>query len=250
MPRPASGSSFVGGPRAVSELLEGAPRAVERLFAAPRTPRLDPLLRRAEALGVPVERLPRRDLDAMAAGARHQGVLARCRPYRYRALESLLQATSAPWLLALDGITDPHNLGAIVRSAVALGVDGIVLPERRAAAVTPTVARTSAGAVFHAAIARVVNLARTLRDLREHGLCVVGLAADADHTLEEALLGCPPGGLVLVVGSEGKGLRRLVRDRCERLAAIPIQGPVASLNASVAASIALYEARRLAKRHR
>ncbi len=241
---PRASALLVGGPRAVRELLDGAPDAVERLFFVPRTPRLTPLLRRAEALGIPTETLPRRTLDEMAGGIRHQGLLARCRPYRYRTLDELLRSHTAPWLLALDGITDPHNLGAIVRSAVALGVDGLVVPERRSAPVTPTVARTSAGAVFHARIARVVNLARALTEMREHGLQTIGLDVGAHRTLEETLAREAPRGRVLVVGSEGKGLRRLVRERCESLAAIPLHGPVASLNASVAAAIALYEASR------
>src|SRR5690606_33550110 len=143
-----------------------------------------------------------------------------------------------PLFVALDEITDPHNFGAIIRSAVAFGVDGIVIPERRSAQVTGVVSRTSAGAVEHAAIARVVNLARALETMANDGLQIVGLAGEGEASLDE--LGPAPHGRVVVVGSEGKGLRELTRKRCDLLVRIPMNGPIASLNASVAAGVAFY----------
>ncbi len=236
------------GPHAVEELLAAAPHAVARLEVAvgPTQRRLAELLARAGQFGVPVATRSPRELDELAGGRRHQGLVAHVKPYRYATLDDLLRAAPAPLLVALDEVTDPHNLGAIVRSAVALGADGLILPERRAAQVTPTVLRTSAGAVAHARIARVVNLARTLRELREGGLHVVGLDASGTEKLHEVLGQPARDGRVLVVGSEGRGLRRLVREACETLAAIDLPGPVASLNASVAAAIAIYEATRAA----
>jgi 23S rRNA (guanosine2251-2'-O)-methyltransferase len=147
--------------------------------------------------------------------------------------------SDSPLLVALDEVTDPHNFGAIVRSAVALGAHGVITLKDRAAPVTATVVRASAGATEHAAIARVTNLSRALERLRDEGFTAVGLAGEATVSLRDLDL---RGALVLVVGSEGSGLRRLVRERCDHLARIDLAGPVTSLNASVAAGVALYEA--------
>ncbi|HEX6244517.1 MAG TPA: 23S rRNA (guanosine(2251)-2'-O)-methyltransferase RlmB, partial [Polyangiales bacterium] len=183
-------------------------------------------------------RLPA-ELERLAKGQKHQGVVAIAGSYSYLSFEELMtQLPERPLLVALDEITDPHNFGAIVRSAVALGAHGIITLKHRAAPVTPVVVRASAGATEHARIARVANLAQTLEALRERGHDVLGLAAEGAvdlHTLERA-----EGGRVLVVGSEGRGLRRLVREHCTQLVRIPMPGPIASLNASVAAAIALY----------
>ena len=140
--------------------------------------------------------------------------------------------------MALDGVENPHNLGAIVRSAVAFGADGVLTLKNRAAPVTPVVVRASAGATEHARIVRVTNLARTLADLVDQGMDAIGLDAEGDLDMDD--LPPAPGGRVIVVGAEGQGLRRLVRERCTHLARIAHPGPVASLNASVAASIALF----------
>lgn len=181
-------------------------------------------------------------MNALAPEGRHQGIVAIAGEFAYIELEeALLAAAERPLLVALDEITDPHNLGAIVRSAVAFGADAILTLRDRAAPVTPVVVRASAGATEHARIVRVTNLARTLTALREqHQLQVVGLAADGE--VEISKLPEAERGRVLVVGSEGKGMRPLVRKQCSVIARIPIGGPLASLNASVAAGIALYAA--------
>jgi 23S rRNA (guanosine2251-2'-O)-methyltransferase len=179
------------------------------------------------------------ELDKLAKGERHQGVVAIGGSYPYLSFEELLlKLPERALLVALDEITDPHNFGAIVRSAVAFGAHGILTLKQRAAPVTPVVVRASAGATEHALIARVTNLASTLSTLADDGYDVIGLAAEGASDLRT--LGPRRGATVLVVGSEGKGLRRLVRERCTALARIPMAGPIESLNASVAAAIALY----------
>lgn len=182
-------------------------------------------------------------LDALSGGVRHQGVVAVLgRDYPYRELPELITGDlSGALLVALDEVTDPHNFGAIVRSAVAFGATGVVTLKDRAAPVTPVVVRASAGATEHCRIARVTNLARTLEAFRAKDLRVVGLDAEGSAALEAVDLTGP---VALVVGSEGRGLRRLVREGCDVLARLPLPGPIASLNASVAASCALYEVTR------
>ncbi|MCA9529018.1 MAG: 23S rRNA (guanosine(2251)-2'-O)-methyltransferase RlmB [Myxococcales bacterium] len=236
-------SRVITGPRFVREAVEG-PRAgeLEALYIdAARERSLEPLAEAARARGVPVEYRPRAALDRLAHGVRHQGAVAVARAYGYVDPLSLL-SIEAPLLVALDEVTDPHNFGAIIRSAVAFGADGVVVPKRRSATVTPVVVRASAGATEHARIAPVTNLSRFLLSAGAAGIDVVGLAADGDLPLSE--LGPAPLGRVFVIGSEGRGLRRLVRERCGRLVFIPQTGPIASLNASVAAGVALYEASR------
>ncbi|NOY93218.1 MAG: 23S rRNA (guanosine(2251)-2'-O)-methyltransferase RlmB [Deltaproteobacteria bacterium] len=235
---------MIAGIRAVTEALApGAGGAPERLLLANKGSRaLDALEQRARARGVPVERVSTSELGRVSRGLRHQGAIALAAPYPYVDLEDLLSAADAPLLVALDSITDPHNLGAIVRSSVAFGVDGLVLPKRRAVGVTPAVTRVSTGATAHARIAQVTNLSRALTSLAKAGLSIVGLAGEGEITLDA--LPDAPRGRVLVVGSEGKGLGRLVRERCDLLARIDLPGPVASLNASVAAAIAIRECSR------
>jgi 23S rRNA (guanosine2251-2'-O)-methyltransferase len=233
---------IVIGPRAVHEALAAHAGDVSAVFVQEDARRaLSEVAAEAGRRGVKVEERTQAELDALAKGLKHQGIVAITGAYPYADLDTVLaKAVHPPLLVALDEITDPHNLGAIVRSAVAFGADGVVTLKHRAAPVTPVVVRASAGATEHARIVRVTNLARTLADLAERGLSIVGLdaAGDADlHALPPA-----PDGRVLVVGAEGKGLRRLVREHCTVLARIAHPGPVASLNASVAASIAMYEA--------
>jgi 23S rRNA (guanosine2251-2'-O)-methyltransferase len=175
-------------------------------------------------------------LDRLSGGGHHQGIAARTRPFAYAELDDILDA-GAGLLVALDGITDPQNLGAIVRSAEVLGAGGLILPRDRSAAVTPAVVRASAGATVHLPIAQVVNLVRALESAKERGYWTVGLALDGSSTfqqlpeLDRALL---------VVGSEGKGARPLVLEACDFRVRIPQTGRVGSLNASVAAAIGLY----------
>jgi 23S rRNA (guanosine2251-2'-O)-methyltransferase len=204
--------------------------------------RLTESVRRAADAGISILELPRTDLDRMSANGLHQGIALQVPPYVYAHPDDLLAEASkdgAPALLvALDNISDPRNLGAIVRSVSGFGGHGVLIPQRRSASVTAVAWRTSAGAAARVSIARATNLNRTLKSWQESGLQVVGLDADSDTTLDE-LDGSGP--MVLVVGSEGKGLSRLVRETCDSVVSIPMAGPTESLNASVAAGVVLAE---------
>ncbi len=232
------------GPHAVLEALRARPADVAVVYTLDPSPKgaVGEVVRAALDRRVAVEASTPDALDALAGGLRHQGVVAvSAGDYPYLDLDTLLSQVADPargLLVALDAITDPHNFGAIVRSSVALGADGLITLRDRAAPVTGTVVRASAGATEHARIARVTNLAQTLSQLSGAGWSCVGLAGEADTALDDVDLSGPT---VLVVGSEGDGLRRLVRARCDVVARIPLAGPVASLNASVAAGVALYE---------
>lgn len=233
----------VVGPRAVTEAVRAHAGDVSAVYVQLDARKaLAEVAAEAQRRGVKVEERTREELDAIAKGHKHQGVVAITGSYPYAELADLVaRAKAPPLLVALDEITDPHNFGAIVRSAVAFDADGVITLKHRAAPVTPVVVRASAGATEHARIARVTNLARTLESLSdEHGMQVVGLAGEGDVEIDR--LPPAPEGRVLVIGAEGKGLRRLVREKCTLLARIAHPGPVASLNASVAASIALFSA--------
>ncbi|MCB9596175.1 MAG: 23S rRNA (guanosine(2251)-2'-O)-methyltransferase RlmB [Sandaracinaceae bacterium] len=241
---------IVAGPRAVIEAVRADAGRVNVVYVLREGRRaLREVAEEVAKRGVRLEDREASELDALAGGLKHQGVLAITGEYPYVEIEQILAAASdRPLLVALDQITDPHNFGAIVRSAVAFGADGIVTLKNRAAPVTPVVVRASAGATEHARVARVTNLARTLDVLIQHGMDAIGLDAEGDVDIDD--LPDAPGGRVLVVGAEGAGLRRLVRERCTHLARIPHPGPVASLNASVAASVALFCAWRRRERER
>ena len=234
--------------RAVKEALAAHAQAIAVIYVHEEGARgaLRDIVNDAKNRGVTVDLKPMDDLDALAEGDRHQGVIGLSgEDFAYASFDELLDKAVAHGpsglLVALDEVTDPHNFGAIVRSAVAFGATGIITMKDRAAPVTPTVVRASAGATEHAAIARVTNLSRALDAARERGLWIVGLDAEGAATLAETDLTVP---CVVVVGSEGRGLRRLVRERCDVLTKIPMSGPIASLNASVAAGITLYEVTR------
>ncbi len=233
------------GPHAVSDGLRAAPAQISVVYLEPGNAGAE-IAALARNRNVAIQERSRAELDQLAAltpQSAHHGVIAIAGEYSYCSLDELLdRAGPSPLLVALDQIQDPHNFGAIVRSAVALGAAGVITLKDRAAPVTPVVVRASAGATERARIARVTNLARTLAELRERELEVVGLAADG--TVELADLPFPAAGRVLVVGSESDGLRRLVREGCDHLARIPMAGAMESLNASVAAGIALYECAR------
>ncbi len=233
------------GVHAVREALASHARDVAVVYLAEDAARgpLAEVAALARAARVTTEPRTAAQLDALAGGVRHQGVVAvSAGDYPYVDLDALLARararTATPLLVALDEVTDPHNLGAIVRSVVALGGDGVITLKDRAAPVTPVVVRASAGATEHASIARVVNLSRALEALSRDDVRTVGLDAEGAADLDAIDLTGP---VALVVGSEGHGLRRLVRERCDVVARIPLAGPVASLNASVAAAIAIYE---------
>lgn len=202
--------------------------------------RISELLDHARRDGIDVQRVRAADLDRATRGGVHQGIAADVRDRETVGVADLVSgARGAPLIVVLDGIEDPHNVGAILRSVDAAGADGLVRQSRRAAPLEGAAAKASAGAVSHVAIADVVNIARALEELKEAGVWTVGLAADAPKRLDELDLTLPT---ALVVGAEGTGLRRLVKERCDWLAAIPLRGHVRSLNVSVATGIALFEA--------
>ena len=211
-----------------------------------RDARVAEALELAADIGVPVREAVRAELDRLADGTLHQGLVLQVEAYDYAhpddVLHRAIESVEPALLVALDGVTDPRNLGAVLRSASAFGAHGVVVPERRAAGVTALAWRTSAGAAAHVPVARAVNLARTLRSFADAGLTVVGLAADGDVTLDDLEAAVDP--MCLVVGSEGRGLGRLVGEQCDLRVSIPMAGPTESLNASVAAAIALAEVAR------
>ncbi len=202
--------------------------------------RVREVLRLAATGRVPVDRVDARELDRMARGGVHQGVAAEIEDVAEHSLgEVVSQSAGPPLVVVLDGIEDPHNFGAILRVADASGADGVVRQTRHAASLDGAAARASAGAMAHVKIVTVVNIARAVEELKELNVWTVGLAGDAEQRYSELDLRLPT---ALVLGAEGSGLRRLVRERCDTLASIPMRGQVGSLNVSVAAGIVLFEA--------
>ncbi|HVF57150.1 MAG TPA: 23S rRNA (guanosine(2251)-2'-O)-methyltransferase RlmB [Pyrinomonadaceae bacterium] len=234
----------------VLEVLRARSRPVERITIAEgaHENRLRELFELARAAGIPVRRAPRTELQRMAAGANHQGVVASIAAAHYADTDELLDAIAArvgsdapPLALVLDGVEDPRNLGAIIRTAECAGAHGVFVPERRAAGLTETVAKAAAGALEYVPVARAANVVRLVEELKRRGVWVIGTAADAKLSYTEWDWTQPS---ALVVGGEGEGLRRLVRERCDALVSIPLLGRIESLNVSVAAGVVLYEALR------
>ena len=209
--------------------------------------RVSESVRLAADAGLAILEVPKADLDRLARGALHQGVALQVPPYEDAVPEDVLvaaqQSATAPLLVALDGVTDPRNLGAVVRSAAAFGAHGLVVPQRRSAGMTAVAWRASAGTAAYLPVARATNLVRTLKDFAAAGLMIVGLDAEGTMPLDAFALATGP--LVLVLGSEGRGMSRLVRETCDAAVSIPMVGPVESLNASVAAGVVLAEVARL-----
>ena len=243
--RPGSGPEWVVGRNAVLEAMEAEIpiRSAYVAEGAERDDRLRDILKRAATRGTALLEVTRSELDRLTGGALHQGVALQLPAFDYAHPDDLLSTALAsdrpPLIVALDSITDPRNLGAIVRSAAAFGAHGVLIPQRRAAGMTAAAWKTSAGAAAHIPIARATNLNRSLRAYADAGLSLIGLDGEADTTISDVPEASGP--LVLVVGSEGSGLSRLVREACDFLASIPISASVESLNAGVAAGIALYE---------
>jgi len=237
----------VHGVNPVRELLRAGGEAPAELWVAvgAGVARLGDLVRLARGRGAKVREAPRQKLDRLAGTDRHQGVVAVVADYRYRDVDELLEGAAggaeAPLLVVLDGIEDPQNLGAIIRSAHALGAHGVVVARDRASGVTPAVAKASAGAVEHCPVARVTNISQTIETLKKKGIWTVASAAEAEADVASIDLTGP---LALVVGSEGHGVRALVRRSCDQVARIPMAGEIGSLNASASAAILLYEAQR------
>jgi len=246
--RGEGGPEWVAGRNPVVEALRAGVPATA-LYVAERIDgddRVRESLKLASAAAIPLMEASRTELDRLASGAPHQGLVLQVPPYDYAHPDDLLAAaaeTESPVLLvALDGVTDPRNLGAVIRSAAAFGAHGVVLPSRRAAGLTATAWKTSAGAAARVPVARATNLTRALEAYQKAGCTVVGLDGESDTDLADVELLSDD--VVLVVGSEGKGLSRLVRETCDVVAGIPIGSAAESLNASVAAGIALHEVAR------
>jgi 23S rRNA (guanosine2251-2'-O)-methyltransferase len=229
------------GINAVKEALHSRPMDYVMVTQGQHSRRVQELIDECRTAGISVRFAPRIAVERAAGSPQHQDIVAICAVKVYDELGSLFQSVERPLLLALDGVEDPGNLGAIVRTAVAAGINGIIIPERRAAGLSPAVARAAAGALEHMKIARVTNLVRTLVDLKEQNIWVYGFEPHAQKSYLDLDYRGP---CALVVGGEGQGLHRLVREACDDHAHIPLFGPVQSLNVSVAAAVVLYEAAR------
>ena len=240
MSRPDS----VYGRHPVLELLRSRPSEIRRLHileGQPKGPLLD-IVELASEHNIKVIRTTKRDLSSLSGAGVHQGVVAFVNPFAYSELEDVLERgrnhDRHPLILALDSIQDPHNLGALVRSALALGADGVLIPKDRACEVTAVAAKSSVGAVAHLPIVRVTNLKRTLTELQKEGFWLVGTVADGGQPLQSLDFLQP---IVLIIGSEGKGIRQKLAEACDFRARIPMVGDIGSLNAASAGSICLYE---------
>jgi 23S rRNA (guanosine2251-2'-O)-methyltransferase len=247
-PRRAGGTGgdteWIAGRNSVVEALRaGLPiTSVYVAEAADRDARLREVFSIAADKGISLLEVPKVELDRMTKGAVHQGLAARIPAYEYADAMDFIDIAAAqgekPLIVMLDSVTDPRNLGAVVRSAAGFGAHGVVIPERRAAGMTASAWKTSAGAAARVPVAQVVNLTRQLKAYQDAGCMVIGLAADGDVSLPD--LDLADGPLVIVVGSEGKGISRLVADTCDQLVSIPMASTLESLNAGVAASVSLY----------
>ncbi len=234
--------NVIFGINAVTEALKARGRAFQWVGVAKERNdlRLQRLIQECRLSSVPVKFLPRVELDRMAGSGSHQGVVAVTSSKQYSDLDDVIAAKRGEYSLVvvLDGVEDPHNLGAVLRTADAAAADGVVIPERRAAGITGTVAKSSAGASEHLPVAKVTNIARTLEDLKAKGLWIVGLDERGKQRHDEVdyQMDC-----AVVLGAEGKGLHDLVAKKCDFLVSIPMLGKVSSLNVSVAAGVVLYE---------
>lgn len=235
-----SASDVVVGRNPVVEALKAAVPATSLLIAigVERDERISDSIRLAKNLGIEISEVSKNQIDRIADTALHQGIALVAKPYVYAPLDTLMKSSKT--LVALDGITDPRNLGAIIRSAAAFNAGGLLIGERRSAPVTAVVWRTSAGAAARLPVARVTNLTSTLREAQEAGYFVVGLTADAARDIKDVAEHFSDVPVVLVIGSEGKGISRLVAQTCDEMASISITSDTESLNASVAAAIALF----------
>ena len=239
-------NEYIEGRNAVIEALR-AGRAIDKIYIAKGEvdQTLGHIASKARAQGVVVVETDRRKLDAMSQTHAHQGVVALCAVKDYCTVEDLLQRAEekgeAPFLVMCDEISDPHNLGAIIRTAECVGAHGVIIPKRRSAGLTAVVDKASAGAAEHLPIARVPNLSAAIETLKKAGVWVYGAAAEGSSPLWNTDL---TGSICLVIGSEGDGISRLVREHCDVLVSIPMKGEISSLNASAAAAVLMYEALR------
>lgn len=228
----------------IFEIVRSFPNRVNKILIQKdkRQKKITEIIHQAKAKDIPLLFVPKQKLDRLDRS--HQGVVALLTPKEFSSLDAILSSAKVPFLVLLDGIEDPQNLGAIIRTAEGAGVDGIILPERRSVGLSETVSLVSAGALEYMKVARVKNLARTMDDLKDRGVWFVGAEAAGKEYWYEFDYNLPVG---LVLGSEGKGLRTLIRKKCDKILSIPLLGSITSLNVSAAASIFLYEAVRQRK---
>lgn len=235
---------ILAGKHSVLEALR-AGRTLNKIWIAENAQKAltAPIVAEARQAGVIIQHVDKRKLDQLAPGVQHQGVVAQAAPYAYAEVDDLLAAAEAkgepPFLLLLDEIEDPHNLGSILRTADCTGVHGVIVPKRRSAQITATVSKTSAGAVEYVPVARVTNLGQTIDRLKELGIWVVGTDVDTDQDLFGSDIFT--GAVAVVIGNENKGMGRLIREKCDVLLKLPMLGRINSLNASVAAGVIMYE---------
>lgn len=235
---------WIAGKHSVIEALKSG-RTINKIWLAEQAQKhlVQPIIAEAKKAGVIVQQADKRKLDQMVPGIQHQGVVAQAAPYAYAEVEDLLAAAAAkgqaPFLILLDEIEDPHNLGSILRTADCTGAHGVIVPKRRSASITATVSKTSAGAVEYVPVARVSNLGQTIDRLKEAGIWVVGTDVEA----KEPVFGNNvfTGPVAVVIGNENKGMGRLIREKCDVLVKLPMEGRINSLNASVAAGVVMYE---------
>ena len=232
----------IAGRNPVLEALRSG-REIDKIFVKKGQPEgsLRPLIKKARDRGIIISEVDRKKLDELSGGENHQGVVAFVSEIRYKTIDDILNAAKergeAPFVVILDKITDPHNIGAIIRTAECAGAHGIIMPKRASAPINEIVAKTSAGAVEYANICKGTNLSAAIDKLKENGLWITGADMDGESMYDIDFTG----GVGLVIGSEGEGISRLVREKCDFIASIPMKGEVSSLNASVAAGILMYE---------
>lgn len=233
--------NLIFGRNSVIEALEASRKLEKVLVLDGGTGSLRKIIGLAKASKVRVEFVDRKTLDRLSGGANHQGVVAKGQVFKYSNVDSICEAAATngedPFILILDGIEDPHNLGAILRTGECAGVHGIIIPERRAASVDSVAMKVAAGAAEYVKVARVKNLSRTLDELKNKGVWIVGLDMYGERYYEQNL----KGPIALVVGNEGKGISRLIKEKCDYMISIPLKGKVSSLNASNAVAVAVYE---------
>ncbi|WP_372767177.1 23S rRNA (guanosine(2251)-2'-O)-methyltransferase RlmB [Pseudoalteromonas sp.] len=236
-------NELIFGFHSVEAILNSEPERFIEIYALKgrEDKRLNPIINLARQFGVSIQFMQRKALDDKAKGEQHQGIIARVKEgkkYNEKDLDQIIANSDTPFLLVLDGVTDPHNLGACLRNADAAGVDAIIVPKDKSAKLNGTARKVACGAAETVPLVQVTNLARTLRDIKEMGVWVVGTAGETDIEVFDAKLTGP---MAIVMGAEGSGMRRLTREHCDELVKIPMVGTVSSLNVSVATGICLFE---------
>lgn len=231
--------NMIAGRNAVLEAMSGN-REIEKLVVQKNSRGvLKDILKKARENGIPIRYEDRSDIDKLFNG-QHQGVVAFVAAYKYSSVDEILQTDETPFIVVLDNIEDPHNLGSVIRSCDGAGVSGVIIPKDRAVGLTATVGKVSAGAIEHVKVARVTNIANTIDKLKERGIWVAACDMDGEVYYQKDLTGS----IALVIGNEGKGISRLVKEKCDFSVAIPMSGKINSLNAGNAAAILMYEVRR------